>query len=385
MNKDDFKNRAGRYISQTTGYKAFIPANLPPVPPIIFEPELYNLLSNADRAIGRLDGITFHHPSCFSISMFILSEMYARKEAVMSSQIEGTQASLIDIFDPELTGERSKDVEEVINYIKATEQGINLLNKLPVSIRLIKEIHNTLLRGVRGGTKSPGEFRKSQNWIGVPGSTLSTASYVPPPPHEMMQALDKLEKFIHTEDELPVLIKTALIHAQFEMIHPFLDGNGRIGRLLIVLFLLERGVLKHPMLYLSYFFKKNRQEYYDRLTNIHKNGDWEGWIKFFLKGVSEVSTQAVETAGKIMDLQDRDKEQLINDSKAIMLLNFLFQKPLITVQDVKEKMSVSDSSARRLISKLVDKAILVETTGYQRNRRFIYSDYFDILREGTEL
>ena len=291
----DLTQRAGRYIQQLSGYKAFIPEGLPPTPGVEFDGELRTLLSTADRDIARLDAIATLLPNP---DLFVA--MYVRHEAVLSSQIEGTQSTLEDVLAFEAQGTNNdtpKDVEEVINYVRAMNHGLRRLGELPLSLRLLKEIHGELMQNVRGGEKTPGEFRTSQNWIGSAGSTLASASFVPPPPHELMNALGLLEKFLHEgKSSVPLLIRCGLAHAQFETIHPFLDGNGRVGRLLITLILCEDQALSRPLLYLSVFLKAHRAEYYDRLTAIREHGHWEQWLKFFLRGVSQTARAATQTA-----------------------------------------------------------------------------------------
>lgn len=294
--------RAGRYITQTAGYRAFVPAALPPDPPLRLEGELQSILAEASHGLGRLDGsvLTLPNPDLFVF-------MYVRKEAVLSSQIEGTQSSLQDLLAAEariISPDRPSDVREVLNYIDAMNNGLERLSKLPVSVRLIREIHERLMRGVRGSRLTPGELRRSQNWIAPGGCTLNEATFIPPPPDTVPQALGELERFLHGDDTLPLLIKIGLAHAQFETIHPFLDGNGRVGRLLITFLLVESGALHKPVLYLSHYFKRHRQEYYDRLQAVRDNGDWEGWIKFFLHGITDVSAQATETAKRILELRE---------------------------------------------------------------------------------
>ena len=294
--------RAGRYIRQPTGYSAFIPASLPPSPPVCLEGELQALLSLADLALGRLDGSiqTLPNPDLFVF-------MYVRKEAVLSSQIEGTQSSLQDLLAAEarvLSPERPRDVDEVINYVGAMNHGLARLADLPVSVRLIREIHERLMHGVRGSHLTPGELRRSQNWIGPGGCTLAEAAFVPPPPDDVPRLLSDLERFLHAESDLPALIRIGLAHAQFETIHPFLDGNGRVGRLMITFLLCERHVLGRPVLYLSHYFKRHRAEYYERLQAVRDAGDWEGWLAFFLRGVADVSAQATETARRILALRE---------------------------------------------------------------------------------
>jgi Fic family protein len=300
--------RTGRYVKQPTGYRAFIPADLPPKPPLTYDDELTRALSDADRALGRLDGVASVLPNP---DLFV--SMYVRHEAVLSSQIEGTQSTLEDIVQFEVEGtttDQPKDLEEVINYVSAMNYGLRKLGALPLSKRLLCEIHRKLLQGVRGAERQPGQFRTSQNWIGPPGCMLDRADFVPPPPHEMQAALDNFEKFLHDRGTLPVLIHCAIAHAQFETIHPYLDGNGRIGRLLITLLLCEREILRQPLLYLSYFFKAHRAQYYDRLMAVRNDGDWEGWIKFFLRGVFEVSQGATTTARSILDLREVDRSAI---------------------------------------------------------------------------
>ena len=295
--------RAGRLIQQIEGYRAFIPAPLPPSPPPVFDSEMICLLSQADRALGRLDGITSILPNP---DLFVA--MFVRQEAVLSSQIEGTQSTLDDVLQFELNEEGvdlPKDVGEVVNYVNAMNYGLERLKDLPLCLNLIKEIHDRLLRGVRGGEKTPGDFRRTQNWIGPSGCTLNAANFVPPPVHEMHPALDNLERFFHDADSFPVLVHCALAHAQFETIHPFIDGNGRVGRLLITFWLCQREILHRPLLYLSSYLKAHRAEYYDRLMAIRLSGDWEGWIKFFLRGVFQVSQAASDTARKILELRER--------------------------------------------------------------------------------
>lgn len=376
--------RAGRYIQQLEGHRAFIPAHLPPEPVISMDPEMWELLSQADRALGRLDGATDALPNP---DLFVF--MYVRKEAVLSSQIEGTQASLIDILEFEsqsLEPDNPQDVAEVVNYIAAVNYGLDMLPTLPVSLRLIREIHEVLLTDVRGSELNPGEFRRSQNWIGPSGCTLTNATYVPPPPHDMMQALDNLEKFLHSPEPMPTLIKVGLAHAQFETIHPFLDGNGRTGRLLITFLLCEQNILKRPLLYISYFFKRYRSEYYDRLQAIRDSGNWEGWLKFFLRGVYEVAQEATATARKIVSMKEEHRLLLIDkmgqrSGNAIALLESLYFKPIFTVEHAQQVVGVSYPNANKLIKDLCDIGILQEITGQKRNRAFAYDPYLQVFRD----
>lgn len=369
-------SRAGVFIQQPSGYRAFTPAPLPPHPAVAMDADLVNLLSQADRVIGRLDMVTEVLPNP---DLFI--GMYVRQEAVLSSQIEGTQSTLEDVlqFEIDASGEpQIADVQEVVNYVAAMNHGLNRLPDLPLSLRLLKEIHEILLRQGRGERSTPGEFRRSQNWVGPPGSTLMNATYVPPPVPEMTTALGDLEKFLHTNN-LPVLIQAGLAHAQFETIHPFLDGNGRVGRLLITLLLCEKNVLKRPTLYLSHFFKLHRLEYYDRLTAIRQAGDWEGWLRFFLRGVVEVGTEAVETTRRILALRDEHlallAERMAGNSYAARALDHLFDSPMTTVRRMESHLSASYKTANKIIGEFETLGLLREIMGYRRNRVFAYEPY----------
>jgi Fic family protein len=348
--------------------------------------ELTQLLSEADRTLARLDGLAYTLPDA---DHFIA--MYVRKEALLSSQIEGTPCSLEDVFEVE-GGEQVKninDVEEVINYIAALNYGMKRLEVFPMSLRLIKEIHEKLLKGVRGNDKTPGEFRKSQNWIGPPGATLTTATFVPPTPHDMLTAMDHFEKYLYAVGEYPELIRCALLHYQFETIHPFLDGNGRLGRLLITFYLYWKKVIQQPLLYISFYFKQYRQEYYDRLNGVRSTGDYEQWIKFFLKGVIETSKNALEAARKILALREQKMELLWRNKAtspyAVALLSFLFTKPFVTTKDVEQKFAVSFQTASTLVRQFTGYGILMELTGKKRNKRYCFKAYMDILEEGTKL
>ncbi|NEO37386.1 MAG: Fic family protein [Moorea sp. SIOASIH] len=377
-------NRAGQYVDQLSGYKAFIPNPLPPVSDIIMDDEMLQLLSQADRALGRLDGSTDALPNP---DLFVF--MYVRKEAVLSSQIEGTQASLIDVLEFEsqtLEPDNPQEVAEVVNYIAAINHGLERLNHLPVCLRLIREIHQKLMQGVRGSERDPGEFRSSQNWIGPEGCSLKNATYVPPPPHEMKQALDNLEKFLHDSKPIPALLKIGLAHAQFETVHPFLDGNGRTGRLLITFLLCEQNILKRPLLYISYYFKKYRSEYYDRLQAVRDSGNWEGWLKFFLRGVYEVAQEASATARKIVTMKEEHHQLLLNKmgnraGQAIVLLDRLYFQPMITIEHVQEIIQRTYPNANKLVNNLCDVGLLQEITGQKRNRVFAYAPYLDIFKE----
>lgn len=369
--------RAGQYLPQVGGYQAFIPRPLPPDPPVQIDAELTQLLSDADRSLGRLDGVASVLPNP---NLFVA--MYVRQEAVLSSQIEGTQSTLDDVLQFELDAwgqDVPRDVEEVINYVQAMNYGLERLRSLPLSLRLIREIHAILLEGVRGGNRAPGEFRQDQNWIGPAGCTLQEATFVPPPAPEMHVALANLEQFLHWQAPLPPLIHCGLVHAQFETIHPFMDGNGRVGRLLITFLLCEREVLQLPLLYLSYYLKAHRAEYYDRLMAIRNDGNWEGWLKFFLRGVHEVSQAATGTARAILALREQHRqliaEHLEGSTNGLRLLDQLFEQPLVTVRLAEERLGCSYATAAKLVDSFAQLGLLRETTGWQRNRRFRYDPY----------
>jgi len=380
-------NRSGFYRQQSGGYRAFIPTPLPPEPPVLLEGELQALLSQADRALGRLDGsvTTLPNPDLFVM-------MYIRKEAVLSSQIEGTQSSLQNLLEAEakiFSKDIPRDVDEVINYVKAMHYGIKRLNEIPVSIRLFREIHAILLENVRGHHATPGELRRSQNWIGPAGCTISEAIFVPPPPEVVPEALSQLEKFLHQKDNLPILVKIGLAHAQFETIHPFLDGNGRLGRLLITFLLTERGILQKPVLYLSHYFKRHRQKYYDLLQNVRDSGDWESWLSFFLKGIIEVSNEAGKTAKMILLLREKHRQAITERlgraaGSGHKVLERLFERPILSVKEIQEITGTTYAAANTLVKRFVELGILTETTGYSRNRRFFYRSYIDLFRDDME-
>ncbi|MBF5057619.1 putative Fic family protein [Alcanivorax sp. 521-1] len=386
MSETGRAGRAGRYLQQPTGYRAFIPEPLPPEPPINLAGELQHWLSQADRALGRLDGSiqTLPHPDLFVA-------MYVRKEAVLSSQIEGTQSSLQDLLAAEASifaPDRPKDVDEVVNYVRAMKYGLHRLEDLPVSVRLIREIHAELMQGVRGQHLTPGEPRTSQNWIGPGGCTLAEATFVPPPPHEVARLLGDLELFLHDEAPLPLLIKIGLAHAQFETIHPFLDGNGRVGRLLITFLLCEKEVLLKPVLYLSHYFKQHRQEYYDCLQAVRDEGDWERWLLFFLRGLYDVSQQATETARQILLLRERHRE-LITDKlgraagNGHRLLEQLYTTPILSVTEVQDLIGTTYPAANNLMRQFAKYGLVREMTGQRRHRRFVYQDYISLFHDGT--
>jgi Fic family protein len=378
-------NRSGTQKSNLSGearYKSFVPAPLPPAPPIELDNESVKLLIQANKQVAILEENARHIPN---VRLFV--SMYVRKEALMSSQIEGTQATLEDLFDPTLNENANRNVADVINYIKATEYAVNRLDTLPLCNRLIKEIHAVLTEGVRGREKTPGEFRRSQNWIGGRGSTLKTARYIPPSPEDMTEAMSDLEKYMNADDELDVLIRAGLIHYQFETIHPFLDGNGRVGRLLITLFLMEKNILSTPALYISYFLKKNRIDYYDRMTEVRNKGDYEQWVRFFLQAVYESALDASETIGKLAALHDINMDKISNfgraSANAKKLFTYLEANPIIEIRRTAKALDMAYNTAASAINRLCDAGILEEVSGKDRNRLFSYKDYLDILREGT--
>jgi len=387
MIANDNKDRVGKYSVQIGGYKAFIPNLLPPDPPIKLDDELLQLHSQADIALGRLSGTSEMLPNP---NLFVA--MYIHKEAVLSSQIEGTQASLIDVlaFESEaaLPG-NPQDIEEVVNYIKALNYGLQRFDTLPLSLRLIREIHAYLLAGVRGADRHPGEFRTSQNWIGHLGCSIQTARFVPPPLSDMHATLNNLEAFLHM-NTMPILLKIGIVHAQFEIIHPFLDGNGRIGRLLIILILCYERILSKPLLYLSYFFKLNRLEYYQYLRKVHDDGDWEAWLKFFLRGIYEVAQEATSTAQRIVQLREVHRDIIVkhfsrSSSHAYQLLEYLYQRPIITINSAIKATGISYANTNKLVTKFQEYGILREMDHMLRNRRFAYTQYLALFASGEEL
>ena len=390
LNPDEHTNpvraegRSGRYVRQQAGYKAFLPARLPPEPEVSITGDLQKLLSEADLALGRLDGSIQILPNP---DLFVY--MYVRKEAVLSSQIEGTQSSLQDLLAAEasiLSPDRPHDVKEVVNYVAAMNHGIARLADLPVSVRLIREIHEKLLQGVRGSMLTPGELRTSQNWIGPGGCTLNEATFVPPPPHEVPEALSQLEQFLHGQGDLPLLIKIGLAHAQFETIHPFLDGNGRVGRLLITFLLCENGVLHKPVLYLSHYFKKHRQTYYELLQAIRDTGDWESWLAFFLKGVAEVSKEASDTARQILALRENHRTMIADRlgraaGNGHRVLETLYKRPIVSVNDVRDLIGATYPAANQLVERMAQIGLVTEMTGQARNRLFQYTPYIRLFND----
>ena len=373
------ENRAGKYIKNLSGeleYKSFCPTPLPPE--IEMDDELISLLVKANKEIAVLDSISSMIPN---MDLFIY--MYIRKEAILSSQIEGTQCTLEDLFNPNNIESKNKDVPDVVNYIKATEYSLERIKTLPLCNRLLKEVHSVLIDNVRGKDKNPGEFRRSQNWIGGQGSTLKDARYIPPNLTDMDKAMSDLEKFINDEDEIDKLIKISLIHYQFETIHPFLDGNGRIGRLLITLYLMENKVLNSPALYISYYLKKNRVEYYDRMTEVRRTGNYEQWIKFFLNAIIECSQDAINTINEITVLRNRNIERIgIENKKLLNVFLYLESNPIVDVNKVAKGLSMSFNTAAKYIQILIKNNILKAVDGLERNRIFEYTEYLNILKRG---
>jgi Fic family protein len=378
------QRESGKYIQQLEGYAAFIPQNLPPLPPVEIDDEMRSLLSRADRALGRLDGSIEALPNA---ELFVF--MYVRKEATLSSQIEGTQASLGDVLEVEaqlFDPTRPNDTEEILNYVAALTYGLERLETLPLSLRLIREIHERLMQGVRGQHATPGEFRTSQNWIGPQGATLKTATFVPPPQKDLPALLGALEAYMHASDHTPLLVRLGLIHAQFETLHPFLDGNGRMGRLLITFLLCQQGALFKPVLYLSHYLKRHRSRYYDLLQAVRDTGDWEGWLKFFLTGVHEVANEASETARKIVQMREAHRQALIDNlgrgaGNGLKLLESLYQAPLFTVAKVAGLLAISSQAANSLTDRMVDLGLVAEATGNRRNRVFRYDPYVRIFTD----
>jgi len=383
----DKKKRIGNNIKCHMGgeqYSAYVPKNLPPKPPLEME-TFYPLIDQANAALGRLDGMSMVLPDS---SLFLY--MYVRKEAVLSSQIEGTQSSLSDLLLHEsdhAPGVPMDDVMEVSNYVSAMDYGLERLKSLPLSLRLIKEIHAHLMAGARGYNKQPGEFRSSQNWIG--GTRPGNALFVPPPHEKLMETLRALETFLHDESQrMPILIKAALAHVQFETIHPFLDGNGRLGRLLITFILCADGILKEPLLYLSLYFKANRQAYYDHLQSVRETGDWESWIMFFLNGVIDTANQATDTAQSIIKLFENDLAKISDNGRptaAVLTIHNYFQKhPICNTTRIKDECGLSLPTVLRALKTLEQYKIVKEITGKERHKLFVYREYLDILSKGTE-
>lgn len=381
------ENRAGYFKTNLSGdmaYQSFVPAPLPPTPPVDLGSEGLNLLIQANRQLALLEGLAVRIPN-----MDLFVSMYVRKEALLSSQIEGTQATLDDVLDPLLDENANRSVADVINYIKASEFAIKRLQELPLCNRLIKETHAVLMEGVRGQEKNPGEFRYSQNWIGGQGSTLKNARYIPPNPEDMKEAISDLEKYMNAEDSLDPLVRAALIHYQFETIHPFLDGNGRVGRLLITLFLMEKKILTAPALYISYFLKRNRIEYYDRMTEVRRKGNYEQWITFFLQAVMESAEDAVHTIDQLTALHDKNMTLLTEgitkrqSDTLKKLFAYLEANPIIEVTKTSQALDMAYNTIARAVAVLEEKGILAQSEKAEKTRIYSYSEYLDILRKDT--
>jgi len=378
-------DRSGKFKTNLSGdaaYQSFVPAPLPPHPPLKLNGKTIDLLVKANRQLALLEGLGIRIPS---VKLFIT--MYVRKEALMSSQIEGTQATLEDVLDPLTDQNANRDVAEVVNYIRAVDFGVTRLKQLPLCSRLLKEIHGVLLRDIRGREKSPGEFRHSQNWIGGQGSTIKNAAYIPPEPQDMVQAMDKLEIYINTDERMDVLIRAALIHYQFETIHPFLDGNGRIGRLLVILFLLEKGILSAPTLYISYFLKMNRTEYYDRLMLVRQKGNYEQWVRFFLQAVYESASDAVASVDLLIALHEKNSGVIADFGRvkktALRLFAYLEENPIIEINKTSKALETTFKTVSDAVTRFCKAGILVQNSENRRNRTFTYKAYMDILRKGT--
>ena len=379
-------NRAGTFVSNLSGemaYESFRPAPLPPNPPIEVSGELLTKLIDANKKIATLEGLSSRIPN---MELFI--SMYVRKEALLSSQIEGTQCTLEDILNPMIEDNTNRDVSDVVNYIRATEFALERLKTLPLCNRLIKETHAVLLESVRGQEKNPGEFRYSQNWIGGQGSTLKNARYIPPNPEDMLTAMSDLEKYINSDDTLDPLIQAALIHYQFETTHPFLDGNGRVGRLLITLFLMEKDILSTPALYISYYLKMNRIEYYDRMTQVRRTGDYEQWISFFLQAFADSAEDAIHTIDRLTALHDKSTKLFDTLTKrqrtsVLKVFSYLESNPIIDIQKTATTLEMSYNTVSKVVSILVDYGILKQTDKFGKAKIYSYTEYLDILRKDT--
>ena len=379
MNPADFRApEAGRVVRARGGYDAFVPAPLPPK--LAYDDELVLALSRADAALSELSGLGRHLPN-----PHLLIAPYVRREAVLSSRIEGTTTTLAELLLEEVAEGAARrdpaDVREVRNYVTALEYGVTRLRTLPLSLRLVLELHARLMKGVRGEHATPGEFRRTQNWIGVPRSTLESAIYVPPPPEFMMEALEAWERFLHERGRVPDLVQCALMHEQFEAIHPFLDGNGRVGRLLITLFLIERGRLSQPLLYLSAYIDQHRGEYYSGLQAVHTDGDWKGWIRFFLTGVEVIAQDAVVQAAKLMELRERWRERLADYPKAAQLIDALLVNPYMSVARAQRLLKVSNPTARQLVARLEKLELLTEITGREWGRLYLARPILRIIEQ----
>lgn len=377
--------RAEIYVDNLNGeamYQSFKPNPLPPIPEIEMDGEIVKLLVDANKQLVKLDTAS---QLISNADLFI--SMYVRKEALISSQIEGTQCTLDDVLDPEVEANANLDVSDVINYVKATQYALKRLERLPLCCRLIREIHEVLMENVRGQDKTPGEFRHSQNWIGPANCSLKDARYIPPNVEDMQTAMSDLEKYINENVDYDPLIRAALIHYQFETIHPFLDGNGRIGRLLILLYLMEQRLIEKPVIYISYFLKKNQIEYYDRISEVRRTGNFEQWIRFFLEAVSKAASDSLEAIRQLSVLHDTNVEKLPKTTRSKDNLRAVFdyieQYPIIDIKRTAKELEVSYNTVAAAVRKLVELGILQETTNAARNRVFAYEEYLAILRKDT--
>jgi len=382
------KERAGHFKSNISGdaaYESYVPNPLPPKPALQIDEDALDLLVKAHAKLAYLNSISDHVPNA---NLFIAT--YVRKEALMSSQIEGTQATLEDILDPEVNKRINHPVAEVVNYVKAFNFAIERLQSLPLCNRLLREVHAVLLAEIRGQERTPGEFRRSQNWIGGSSSTLRTARYIPPNPEDMLQAISDLELYIHSDDSLDILLQSALIHYQFETIHPFLDGNGRIGRLLVTLHLMEKKVLTSPLLYLSYYLKSYRLEYFDRLSEVRNTGNYEQWVKFFLRAIIETAADTILTLEQLLLLHDKNVA-IINTMNirarqtAMRLFVYLEENPIITIRRAADDLNLSFNTISAAVTRLENAGILVRIPTASASRQFAYRDYISIISGGTDL
>lgn len=378
-------NESGSLVLNLSGeaeYKSFRPSPLPPNPELKINNIILNKVIEANRKLVKLDSAANLIPNA---ELFV--SMYVRKEALISSQIEGTQCTLDDVLDPEVESNSNLDISDVINYVSATNYALKRLDTLPLCNRFLRELHKKLMDNVRGQEKNPGEFRKSQNWIGAANCSLKDARYIPPNVEDMNLAMSDLEKYINEGDDYDALIRIALIHYQFETIHPFLDGNGRIGRLLILLYLVQQELLSKPVIYISYFLKKNQIEYYDRINEVRRTGNYEQWIEFFLDAVSAAAEDSLETINKLNDLHNSNINKLPKSNRSKdnlrLIFNYVEQFPIINIKKTADALNLSFNTASNAIGKLVELGVLVETTNVSRNRVFVYETYLNILRKDT--
>ena len=376
-------NRAGSLMKNLSGeaaYNSFRPNPLPPQPRLTLEEDVQAILVEANRRLAQLDVMS---KLIANVNLFV--SMYVRKEALISSMIEGTQCTLDDILDPTVDSNANSDVADVVNYVKAAQYALDTMQELPLCNRLLRQTHAVLMEGRRGQEKNPGEFRRSQNWIGPANCGIKDARYIPPNPEDMTEAMSSLEKYMNDSKEDDPLVRAALIHYQFETIHPFLDGNGRIGRLLILLYFVQQGLLEKPVLYVSYFLKKNQVEYYDRLAEVRRSGNFEQWVKFFLEAVSAAAEDAMESIQKLSSLHDRNialiEANSRTGSKTRILFDYLEQHPIIDIKHSAKDLGLSYNTISTAVKKLEALRILRETTNAARNRVFAYEEYLNILRK----